>query len=638
MTNLPSFRMQEAILLHQSGAVAEAAARYADVLRREPRNIDALCLLGMALIEQGQGAEAAKRLRRAVRQFPDHAPAHNALGLAQRQLGQTDDALASFDRAIAKQPGYLEAYFNRAALLTALGRMEDVVETYDRALAVQPDNAVAWIARGLALEAGGDSAAAVASFERALALEPDAFEAQANRANALARLGRHNDAVEAYDRALALSPLPELHVNRGNSLRKLGRPDEALASYDRALADAPDMAAAHFSRGMALMALERYDDALAAFDRALALGLFQDDPVSRAHLHLDRATALDLLGRPPDEALAEIEHCLRLAPDDDEIQYLVSLVELRHGRWREAWPRYERRLALGIGLPPDFSAPPFPAWRGEAPDGGLLLIRCVQDRSDCIQFAGFAAHLARQGHRVALWSDAGLAPLLRTVPGVETVIADLRELPPATPVRWAQMISLPGILGTTPDTVPQTVPYLAAEPQRLRHWREQLGDKGFKIGIAWQGGPRQDRGRSIPLAAFAPLAGIPDVRLISLQKGFGTEQISRVAFSDRVEMLGTDFEAGPAALLDSAAVMTHLDLVVSVDSPIVHLAGALGRPAVLPLAPVGDWRWLLQRDHSPFYPSLGIVRQTRAGDWTEVMTLIADVARDLARRVAGDRR
>jgi hypothetical protein len=391
------------------------------------------------------------------------------------------------------------------------------------------------------------------------------------------------------------------------------------------------MAVAQFSRGMTLKTLDRYDEALAAFDRALALGLFPDDPISRAHLHWNRATVLDLLGRP-EQALAEIEQCLRLAPNDDEILYLVSLIELLHGRWREAWPRYERRVALRIGMPPDFAAPPFPAWGGEAPDGGLLLIRCAHGRSDCIQFAGFAAYLARQGHRVALWSDLELAPLLRTVPGMEMVVADLRDLPPGTPVRWAQMMSLPGILGTTPDTVPQTVPYLAAEPERVVRWRERLGGTGFKIGIAWQGSPspRQDRGRSIPLAAFAPLTDIPGARLISLQKGFGAEQIRQVGFWDRVEMLGEDFEAGPAALLDSAAVMASLDLIVSVDSPVLHLAGALGRPAVLPLGPVGDWRWLMQRDHSPFYPSVGVVRQTRAGDWTEVMTLIADVARALA--------
>lgn len=642
VTSSPSFLLQEAILMHQRGAVADAAARYAELLRSEPKNVDVLCLLGMALIQQGQASDAAKRLRKAIRHFPDHAPAHSALGVALRELGQPDEALVSFNRAIVKQPGYLDAHLNRAGLLTSLGRADEALEAYDKALAVRPDHLPAWIDRGIALDAAGRLDDALESFERALALQPNAFEAHANRANALARLRRHDEAVTAFDRALALHDgLPELHVNRGNSLRELGRLPDALAGYERALARAPGMAAAHFSRGITLKALDRYDEALAAFDRALQLDLFRNDPVSRAHLHWNRAAVLDLLGRS-DEAAAEVEACLRLAPQNDEIRYLASLVQLLHGRWQEAWPNYERRIALKVGFPPGFTPPPFPLWRGEEPDGSLLLIRCEHGRGDRIQFAGFAAHLARAGHRVVLWSDLNLTALLRTVPGVEMVIESLDALPDGVPVRFAHMMSVPGILNTTPDSVPQVVPYLAAEPERVARWRERLGDGGFKIGIAWQGSPtqRQDRRRSIPLAVFAPLADIPGARLISLQKGFGSEQIAQVGFWDQIETLD-DFDTGPDPFLDTAAVMMSLDLVVSIDSAIVHLAGALGRPTFLPLGPVGDWRWLMARADSPFYPSLRIFRQAEVGEWTDVMARIADAARavgaDAARTLSPER-
>jgi tetratricopeptide (TPR) repeat protein len=631
VTSSPSFLLQEAILMHQRGALADAAARYSEVLRSEPKNVDALCLLGMALIQQGQAADAAKRLRKAIRLFPDHAPAHSALGVALRDLGQIDEALVSFNRAITKQPGYLDAHVNRAGLLMSLGRAAEAVEAYDKALALRPDHLPALIDRGIALDALGRVADALSSFERALAVQPNAFEAHANRANALARLGRHEEAVAAFDRALAIHDrLAELHVNRGNSLRELDRLPEALASYDAALSRVPDMGAAHFSRGITLKALDRYDEALAAFDRALKLDLFGNDPVARAHLQWNRAAVLDLLGRP-DEAFAEAEHCLQLAPQDDEIRYLVSLMQLLHGRWREAWPNYERRVALKIGIPPDFTPPPFPLWRGEEPDGGLLLIRCEHGRGDRIQFACFAADLARRGHRVVLWTDLNLAPLLRTVPGVELVVESLDALPAGVPGRWAHMMSVPAVLQTTPDTVPQTVPYLAADPTLAAKWRERLGTHGFKIGIAWQGSPtqRQDRRRSIPLAVFAPLAEIPDARLISPQKGFGSEQIAQVGFWDSIETL-EELDTGAAAFLDTAAVMMSLDLVVSIDSAIVHLAGALGRPTFVPLGPVGDWRWLLQREDSPFYPSLRIFRQMEVGEWTDVMARIAEAARACA--------
>jgi hypothetical protein len=198
------------------------------------------------------------------------------------------------------------------------------------------------------------------------------------------------------------------------------------------------------------------------------------------------------------------------------------------------------------------------------------------------------------------------------------------------------MLSVPGILGLTPETMPQTVPYLAAEPDRAARWGERVGAAGFRIGIAWQGSQSfgQDRRRSIPLAAFAPLADIPGVRLISLQKGFGSEQIARVPF--RVEDLGDDFDAGDAPFLDTAAVMAHLDLVVGIDSVIVHLAGALGVPTILALGPVADWRWLIGREDSPFYPTLRIARQERPGDWADVMARIARAARELARAVETD--
>jgi tetratricopeptide (TPR) repeat protein len=622
----PSFLLQEAMLMHQRGAIGEAAARYSQILRGDPKNIDAMCLLGMAMGQQGRFAEATDLLRKTVKLAPRHAAAHNLLGVALREMGKSKEALKSFDRALACQADFREACVNAANLLMALGEPGEAVQTYDRLLAVKPGLADIWCDRGVALEATGRREEALASYDSAVALKPDLAEAHANRGNVLAALERREEALASYDRAIAARrSFLEVHVNRGNMLRLLGRPEEAVADYDRAIAIDGGHADAHFSRGLALEDLSRFEAAITSYDRALAL---KPDAAFASRVHAHRASALDQLGRF-EEAFAAADRSLKLAPDDHGIRYRLSFLELLHGRWREAWPKHESRIALGYGVPAGFTPPPCPLWAGEPPGDELLVLRCEQGAGDRIQFCCFVPHLAERGYRIALWTNR-LTELLQTVRGVEKVGADFADLVGAGRARWLPMMSLPHVLGTTPETVPRTAPYLAADAARVAAWQTRLGPQGFKIGIAWQGSPayRQDKLRSIPLVAFAALADIPGVRLISLQKGYGSEQVGQVPFGDRVEGLGDDFDSGPA-FLDTAAVMMNLDLVISPNTAIAHVAGALGRRVFVALNHVPDWRWLMGRDDSPWYPSARLFRQTAAGDWGGVFARIAPAIRDM---------
>jgi tetratricopeptide (TPR) repeat protein len=527
----------------------------------------------------------------------------------------------------------MDAYVNRAGLLIALNRPAEAVDTYDRALAIRPNFFQGWCNRGVALERIGRLEEAIASYDRAIALRADLTAAHANRGNALAALGRHAAAVESFDRALATRPdFAEIHLNRGNSLARLRQHDQALASYDRALAIRPDMAEAQFGRGIVFREQTRFEQAVNCFDRAIALN--RNDAV-RGLFHSHRAEARNLLGRFA-EALADVSYCVDVAPNDDQALYAVSLVELLHGRWREAWPRYERRTALKVGIPEGFSPPAWPLWRGESLQHELLVLRGEQGLGDHMLFSCFGAHLAKQGYRVALWTRPALEPLLRTVPGVERVVSDIAALEGSDDIRWTSMMSVPCILGTTPETVPRNGPFLAAEPERVAAWRERLGAHGFKIGIAWQnaGSSHVDRLRSIPLHEFAALGDIPDVRLISLQKGRGVEEIAAVGFADRIETLGESFDEGGGAFLDTAAVMMNLDLIITPCNSIAHLAGALGQPTFVALMHVPEWRWLLNRDDSPWYPATRLFRQSSAGDWPGVFARIADAVR--ARASAAD--
>ncbi|MBV9630013.1 MAG: tetratricopeptide repeat protein [Xanthobacteraceae bacterium] len=624
--------MQEALLLHRQGALADAALRYSQVMRREPRNVDAVFLLALILTQQGQVAEAQKLLRKAVKLAPTHGLAHNLLGATLKESGQFDEALRSFKRALTYKPDLFEAYTQAARLLIERGEPGEALAIHDRALAANPGRPEPWINRGLALHAIGHLDDAVGSFDHALAMKSDFFEALFNRGNALAALGRHEEAVASFDAAIAAKPdLAVPFVNRGNSLLKLARREEALASYEKAALLQNDLPAAHFGRALTLEEMGRFQDAAAVFDHMLTLPMVRGNATFTARLHARRAAILIELGRT-EEARADADAALGLAPDDDEVLYHVSNLDLLVGNWRDGWARFEHRLALGVGVPEGFKPPPFPRWTGAPLGNDLLILRGEQGIGDRIQFANFAAHLAKLGNRIVIWTNPASASLLRTVPGIERVITDLAEIDASGGARWLELMSLPHVLGTTPETVPNNGPYISADPTRVAQWRERLGSAGFKVGITWQGSTefRLDRTRSLPLAVLAPLAEIAGVRLISLQKGLGEEQIGEVAFADRIETLGAHFDEDGGAFADTAAAMMSLDLVVCPNTAISHLAGALGRDVFLALPRAGDWRWLLGRDDTPWYPTMRLFRQTTSGDWSDVIAHMAQAIRERA--------
>jgi tetratricopeptide (TPR) repeat protein len=520
----PSFLMQEATSLHRQGQLAEAAARYEQVLSREKKNTDALFLLATVHCQQGRLSDGIETARRAIKIDPKCAPAYNLMGVAQQQLGRTELALNSFDRAVAADPKFAEAWFNRALNLLTLGRRAHAIESFDHSIALNPDHALARHGRGTALMLEDRNEASLSDLTAAVALDPN---------------------------------LPQALANRGYLLNRLGRFDEAFADFARALA---------------------------------------------------------------------------AAPHDDDVRYHAALVELLHGRWREGFPHYDARLtARSLDTTRTFVAPAYPRWNGEPPDGNLLVLLTEQGRGDVIQFARFATELSKAGHRVAIATQPAYASMFASVDGIERIIIDTYELASLAPLRWQMLVSVPRCLGMTPETVPASVPYMAADPALRAAWQRKLGG-GFKVGISWQGSPTfvHDRGRSIPLAAFAPLADVPDVRLISLQKRPGAEQIAAVPFRGRIEQVLDVSDTGDAAFLDTVALVDALDLVVTSDSMNAHLAGALAKPAFVALRRIPDWRWLLGRDDCPWYPSARLFRQTTDGDWQDVFRRIAVAASEAA--------
>ena len=495
---------------------------------------------------------------------------------------------------------------------------------------------------GLLLAEAGRHGEALERIERALKLDPAYVEAYRQQTRSLGAVGRDQDALAAAEVGLRLAPGdPDLLLQKAVSLQELKRLDEAADTYATALQLHPANPHLLAGLGLLLLRLDRPAEALNALDHAEqhagAAPGYDGAAIAR-----NRAAALEALGRD-EEALAAIETARATGRGDPQIELSRALLLLALGRWQEGWAAYEVRdmsaargdvatieslrahlRANGFTVPEIGNDPlaRTPVWTPDAPEGSTLIVTAEQGLGDVLQMARYLPILAARA-KVTMRAPKPLHRFLATVDApIEFVdrIEKGRRFD-----RKLAMFSIPRVLGTTPETVPATVPYLRADPERVTAWRDRLGPEGFKVVIAWQGNPLGtiDRGRSVPLATFAPIAAIPGVRLISVQKTYGLDQLDRLPEGMRVETLDSEFDGGEDAFLDTAAVMAASDLVVTTDTSVVHVAGATGRPTCVALKFQPDWRWRLGGDTSPWYPTVTPVRQSRPGAWEDVFERIA---------------
>ncbi len=573
-----------------------------------PNDTDALFRKAVERHKHGRLAEALSLYETIIRLDPNIAPAHYNHGTVLHAVNRTADALRSYDRAIALQPNYAEAHYNRGIALRNLKRLEDAVRSYDRVIALKPDFAEAHNNRGNTLRELKRTAEAIQSLDRAIRIRPDYAEAYYNKANVLHDLGHLNEALQSFDRAIELKPdYAGAFSNRGNTLQDLKRPQEALQSFDKAIAIKPSFADAHYNKGNALLELGRPDEALQCFDKAIQL-----DP-QHAKAHCNKGHRLAELKRV-DEAIRCYDAAIGIQPSMAEAHWNKSHCVLLKGDFAEGFQLYEWRKKRA--RPTGLWRCPQPEWTGkESLQGKTLLIHAEQGLGDTIQFCRYVLLAREKGAKVVFAVQDPLKRLLdRLGPDIE--IVPLTGAPDAFDYHIALM-STPLAFGTTWSTCPAKVPYLYAEPQNVTKWRKRIGSQGFKIGICWQGNKQAEVevGRSIPLRQFEAIARLPNVRLISLQKNDGVEQLADLPPGMKMETLGDDFDAGPDAFVDTAAAMECLDLVITSDTAVAHLAGALARPAWVALKYVPDWRWLLDRSDSAWYPTLRLFRQPKPDDW-----------------------
>jgi tetratricopeptide (TPR) repeat protein len=509
-----------------------------------------------------------------------------AVGLWREQ--QRDDAIKLMDEALRLRPDFADALCMGGYMLSECGKPDSAMRFYRRALELDASLVVAHVNSGKLLFGTGRFTEALDSFAAATRLAPHDSDAWCSRAGTLRELGRLEESVDAAERALELRrDFPEAAINLGNALLKLDRSEKALEAYLRASEPGPCLAKALLGQGLALRSLGRFSEAMTAFDKAAALG-------SR-------------------EAVAA-KGCLMLTLGDFEQGF-----EGYEARWLKG-----RSLSEALGIR-------FETWKGPGRRGERVLVLNDHGLGDTIQFFRYLPLMAAAGVEATFVCPPRLRRLLSSKAKVR-----FADSPPDGEPFDAQIAisSLPWAFGTRLETIPAAVPYLSAEPALREIWRKRIGAEGFKVGVVWQGNPNPeaDRARSMPLTSLAPLSGIAGVRLISLQKGAGEEQLSNLPASMRVETLGGDFDAGADAFVDTAPAMTCLDLVVTCDTSIAHLAGALAVPVWVALKSDAEWRWLTKRADTPWYPTMRLFRQMRRGVWSDVFEAMASELTQLAER------
>jgi tetratricopeptide (TPR) repeat protein len=608
-------------IMHRAGRFKEAIADYGALFRLRPATADGLANLGAALEAIGLRREAMECYDRVLEAAPAHAPAVSAKALLLYDEGQVEKALALLQAGLTADPSNASAWYNCGVIHASKGDHGEAYRCFASAIAIAPGYSKALYGAATALQELARPKEALAACNRLLAEAGPDFEALFLRGNVLFDLGGFVEALADFDEALAQNPKHAgVLCNRGAALRELGQLDEAAAMFDAALSEKPTSLEALLGHGIVDFKRARTEGSLAWFEKAIAA-----DPKS-ATAFCGRGLALQHLGQI-EEARSDFEHALALQPDLAEGHSNLGALRLLLGDFERGWEGYEYRRVGGDRCKNEI-APSWPVWNGEDIAGKRLLVLEEAAHGDAFMLARYFPMFAARGIDATVECRPHMHKILSQAPGVRLVTQiDSDE-------RFDYQIhffSVPRAFKTRLESIPGGVPYLKADPLLAAKWAGRLGRGGFKVGVAWQGNPDPslDMARSAPLKHFAPLAAVAGVRLISLQKGYGAEQIDSAGFP--VETLGDDFDTGPNAFLDTAAVMANLDLIVSIDTSIAHLAGALGQPAWVALKHIPEWRWMLGREDSPWYPTMHLFRQSAAGEWADVFSTMAETLKPLVK-------
>jgi tetratricopeptide (TPR) repeat protein len=635
-----------AITHHQAGRFVDAEQLCRQILSQQPDYLDAQHLLGVLAYHSGRQDVALQLLGQVIRAAPNAPDPYVNLGVVYMALGRRDQAIAAYDRALELSPGLPSANNNLGNALMEAGEFDHAIECFEKALSAQPDWAEVIGRIGNALYRKGQIDDAIVHYRRALAIQPQLAEFHNNLGNALYKKERVHDAMVSYQRAITLNPgLADAYNNLGTVHFDRGELEEAYSCYQRALAIRPNFIDAANNLADVFQKRGQIDQAISCLRQAMsinpnfadtynnlgrmlveknlldeALGFFNQAYTRRANYVEAVTNIANVMYRKNrlDDAIAYSRQALNIQPDYASAHWNMGLSLLCKGRFHEGWKEFAWRSQVKElrGIHRQFLQP---MWDGRNLNGQTLLLHSEQGFGDTIQFIRYLPKVTARGARVIVDCRPELIELMKQNFQADQWITRNDPLPAFD--LQCPLMSLPMVLGTTLANIPSEVPYIVADAGKTAMWKERLkGQVGLKVGMVWAGLPEHDndRNRSLPFQLLEPLLAIVGITFISLQKGKAAAQMNQSRSKSNASLGNMiDWTSDLGDFSDTAALLANLDLVVTVDTAMAHLAGAMGKPVwvLLPFSP--DWRWMLDRDDSPWYPTMRLLRQRQLGDWND---------------------
>jgi len=595
---------------YSKGDLRQAASIYNKILKSFPDNVDALHFMGIIYYQLGDHDSAIKYIERELHLNPLSAEAYNNLGLVMRGKGNLNDAISLFKKAIELKPYFANAYYNLGLTYQDMKEYDKAIYNYERAIKIEPNFVEAYNNLGIVLRKVFRLDESVACFKKALQINPNLANTYNNLGLSYQDKEQYDEALKCYQKALQLNPnLADAYNNIGNVLRTKEEFEDSLKYYEKALSLNPNLPESYIGIGCYYQQKEDMDKAMIYYKKALSIdGDSKDAYFSMGAIYSEKGMN--------DESIDCYRKAISINPNFVYPHYNISFCLLLKGNFEEGWAEYEWRWKTKEfeALRRDFGKP---RWYGEEIRGKRIFLTCEQGLGDAIQFVRYAKRVKDLGAEVILEVPKVLHRLFMYVEGIDSLVIVGSELPNFDV--YCPLLSLPYVFKTNLETIPNEVPYIKVNSETIEMWGEKIekGKDRLNVGIAWTGNPKhkRDKYRSIRLEKFAIFNELKGVRYYSLQVGVGSEQLKEVGSKFEI----VDLTGEIKDFFDTAGLIMNLDLVITVDTSVAHLAGALGKQVWVFIPFVPDWRWMLNREDSPWYPTMRLFRQNERNDWDSVI-------------------
>jgi tetratricopeptide (TPR) repeat protein len=603
---------ERAVQLQQNNQLNDAESIYRKILEINSDHIGAQTMLGMVCIQTNRNQDGIQLLETSLLKDPQQFWAHNSLGVGFLNVHQYQNACTSFNKAISIEPNFIEAYFNLAKGLKSLEKYEEAISNYSKCILLNPNYADAYNNRGsLYLENLQEPEKALIDFQNFLKIQPNVWNSFYNIANCYSELKEYEEAIKHYDLALELNPNnAEIYFLRGVTYFELERYEEALQNYDRALELSPHQANVYSNKAVVYKSLKQHENALKNIEYAIKL-----NPDLAAAYYNRGLIFLEL--KQYQEADESYNRAIKLEPNKGDAYWNKSNLKILQGCYEEGWQLFEWRWKTTfLNLQPrNFKQP---LWLGrESIANKIILIHHEQGLGDSIQFSRYISFLEKYNPKeIILEAPQALISVLSSLRGNFKVIKLGDPLPHFD--YYCPIMSLPLAFKTTLESIPSEMPYLYADKNKNLLWEKKLGDKiKPRVGLVWSGfkGHKNDRNRSLLLKQLESIFSLP-FEFHSLQKEIRDNDLEVLNSYNQIRQHQDDL----IDFSNTAALIHHLDLIISVDTSVAHLAGALGKKVFLMLPYAPDYRWMDQRTDTPWYPTMTLFRQPKADDWTSVVS------------------